>query len=109
MSYTKIETIDNDSQRWTIGSKNRSAGSIHCDMITATGADLASCNMIAIFPIVGWWKTRTNLQKYNSKARYSLIISLDTPIEDISLYNTVKAKIEALIQTPVQITVPVES
>ena len=65
--------------------------------------------MIAIFPIVGWWKTRTNLQKYNSKARYSLIISLDTPIEDISLYNTVKAKIEALIQTPVQITVPVES
>lgn len=104
-----IETIDNDSQRWTIGSKNRSAGSIHCDMITATGADLASCNMIAIFPIVGWWKTRTNLQKYNSKARYSLIISLDTPIEDISLYNTVKAKIEALIQTPVQITVPVES
>lgn len=102
-----IETVGNDSQRWTIGVNNRSAGTVHCDMISATGADLASCNMIAVFPVAGWWKTRKNLMKYNNRARYSLIVSLDTPLQKIDLYNIVKTKIETLIQTPIEVTIPI--
>lgn len=100
------QTVANDSTRWTIGAQNRNVGSIHSDSITKTAIELASCNLIAIYPIVGWWKLRTNLNKYNKKLRYSLIISLDTPTQDIDIYNVVKTKIETLIPNPIEITIP---
>lgn len=79
------ERGSNDSTRWLIGSDNRNKGSIHSDELNLTAAQLATCNLIAVFPIGGWWKTRTNLNCYNKSMRYSLIVSLDTPIEDIDL------------------------
>ncbi|OJX59502.1 MAG: hypothetical protein BGO84_12175 [Dysgonomonas sp. 37-18] len=102
-----IDLMENDSGRWQIGMKNRSVGSIHSDMITTTAADLASCNMIAIFPVGGWWKMRTNLNRYNSRIRYSLIVSLETPATEVDLYNVVTTKIAAIVETPVQINIPV--
>lgn len=72
-----------------------------------TATELAECNLIAIFPIGGWWKTRTNLNKYNSRARYSLIVSLDTPAENIDLYNVVKTKIENIIAAPIAVEIPI--
>lgn len=65
--------------------------------------------MIAVYPIGGWWKTRTNLKQYNNKLRYSLIVSLDTPIENIDLYNVVKTKIEAIINIPVEVEIPINN
>ena len=76
-------------------------------MITTTAADLASCNLIAVFPVIGWWKLRGNLQKYNNRARYSLFASLDTPTTEVDLYNVVQTKIANIIQTPVEINIPV--
>lgn len=99
----------NDHTRWTIGTDNRNKGSIHSDEIRLSAAQLATCNMIAVFPIGGWWKTRINLKRYNSKIRYSLIVSLDTPKEDIDMYNVVKTKIETIINTPVEIGIPVNN
>ena len=64
----------NDSSRWTIGTDTRNKGSIHSDELKLTAAQLAACNLIAVYPIGGWWKTRTNLRKYNNKLRYSLIV-----------------------------------
>ncbi|MFC2329187.1 S8 family peptidase [Prevotella nigrescens] len=93
----------NDSSRWLIGSDNRNKGSIHSDELNLTAAQLAACNLIAVYPIGGWWKTRTNLRQYNNKLRYSLIVSLDTPIENVDLYNIVKTKIETMINIPVKI------
>jgi len=61
--------------------------------------------LIAVYPIGGWWKTRTNLKKYNEKLRYSLIVSLDTPAENIDLYNAVKTKIETVTSTKVEIPI----
>ena len=106
-STDDIDIIENDSARWTIGINNRSVGSIHTDMITTTAADLASCNLIAVFPVIGWWKLRGNLQKYNNRARYSLFASLDTPTTEVDLYNVVQTKIANIIQTPVEINIPV--
>lgn len=105
-NVTNIDLIKNDARRWQIGTENRNVGSIHSDMITTTAADLASCNMIAIFPVGGWWKTRTNLQRHNSHVRYSLIVSLETPATEIDLYNVVTTKVQARIETPVEITIP---
>lgn len=94
----------NDSTRWLIGSDNRNKGSIHSDELNLTAAQLAVCNLIAVYPIGGWWKTRTNLKQYNNKMRYSLIISLDTPVENIDFYNTVKTKIETVVNIPIEIS-----
>lgn len=104
---SNVDLVENDSGRWQIGIKNRSVGSVHSDMITTTAADLASCNMIAIFPVSGWWKMRTNLNRYNSRIRYSLIVSLETPAAEVDLYNVVKTKIETLISPTVQVEIPV--
>ena len=97
----------NDSTRWLIGSDNRNKGSIHSDELNLTAAQLAACNLIAVYPIGGWWKTRTNLKQYNNKLRYSLIVSLDTPAENIDLYNVVKTKIETMINIPVEVEIPI--
>ena len=75
-------------------------GSIHSDIWEGTASEMAECNLIAIYPIIGWWRERHNLKKYNSKARYSLVISLDTPAEEIELYSTVKT----MIQIPIEIS-----
>lgn len=99
----------NDSARWLIGSDNRNKGSIHSDELNLTAAQLATCNLIAVFPIGGWWKTRTNLKCYNKSMRYSLIVSLDTPVTNIDLYSVVKTKIDTIINTPVDIEIPIRN
>jgi hypothetical protein len=62
---------------------------------------LAQCNSIAIFPVVGWWRERTALRKYNSKIRYSLIITIETPEERADLYTPIMRTIASRI--PVEI------
>ncbi len=86
------------SYRWLIGKDNRSNGSIHSDFMELTAAELAECNHIAVYPIIGWWRERNNLGKVENKARYSLIISLETPTQDVELYTTVKNLIEVPIE-----------
>lgn len=86
------------SNRWVIGANNRSNGSIHSDYWEGTAADLATSNLIAVFPIIGWWRERKHLGKVENSTRYSLIISLETPEQDVELYTTVKNMIEVPIE-----------
>ncbi|WP_312922932.1 S8 family peptidase [Empedobacter brevis] len=88
------------SNRWIIGANNRSSGSIHSDFWEGTAADLATCNHIAVYPVIGWWRERKHLGKVENTTRYSLIISLETPDESVELYTTVKN----LIDIPIEIT-----
>lgn len=93
-----------DSSRWKIGSKNRDVGSIHSDFIEDTAINLADCKYLAIYPVGGWWKNRTNLKRYNEKTRYSLIVSIETPRQEIDLYNAVATQIENRINIPIEVT-----
>lgn len=86
------------SNRWVIGTNNRSSGSIHSDFWEGTAADLATCNHIAVYPVIGWWRERKHLGKVENKTRYSLIISLETPAQDVELYTTVRTMIEVPIE-----------
>lgn len=86
------------SSRWVIGANNRSNGSIHSDYWEGTAAELATCNLIAVFPIIGWWRERKHLGKVENTARYALVVSLETPEQDIQLYTTVKNMIEVPIE-----------
>lgn len=99
------ERSQNDSKRWAIGSDNRDKGSIHSDFITTSAVNLTECNVVGVYPIGGWWKNRLTMQRFNNKVRYSLIVSLDTPELDIDIYNTVKAKIENIVATRVEVEI----
>ncbi len=86
------------SERWVIGVNNRNNGSIHSDYWEGTAAELSTCHFIAIYPVIGWWRERKHLGKVENRTRYSLIISLETPAQDIELYTTVKNIIEIPIE-----------
>lgn len=90
------------SNRWAIGTNNRSTGSIHSDYWEGTAAALATCNHIAVYPVIGWWRERKHLGKVENQTRYSLIISLETPAQDVELYTTVKNMIEVPIVIPAE-------
>lgn len=93
----------NLSARWKIGSNGRSAGSIHSDFIKTTAANLATCNQLAVFPVIGWWRERKHLQKSNSEARYSLIVSLTTDEQTVDLYAPVINQIASRVQQHITI------
>lgn len=82
------------SDKWILGSDLRNKGSIHSDIWQGTAADLSESNLIAISPVTGWWKERKHLNRYNSKTRYSLIVSIFTPEQDIDIYTPVAQQIK---------------
>lgn len=87
------------AERWKVGKDNRNNGSIHSDYMEMTAAELSECNHIAVYPVIGWWRERKHLSQVENKTRYSLIISLETPAQDVELYTTVKN----MIQVPVEV------
>ena len=84
-----------DGSEWTIGKRNRHKGSIHSDIWRGTAADLASRGVIAVYPTVGWWRSRPRLERYNNAARYSLVVSIHAPEVDVDLYTPVANQIAA--------------
>ena len=96
-----IETTG-DSAYWTLGSQARSKGSLHSDIWKGSAQQLASSNTIAIYPVIGWWRERSHLQKANKSCRYSLIVSIHTPDEAIDLYVPVAAQVGIPISTSIQ-------
>ena len=71
--------MSGDDSNWLIGKQNRHKGSIHSDIWRGSAADLASRGVIAVYPALGWWKTRKRLEGCNKSARYSLIVSIRAP------------------------------
>jgi hypothetical protein len=90
----KTESDDN----WTFGSKHVSAGSVHSDVWVGPAIDLAARDKIAISPVSGWWRYRHHLGKYNSQARYSLVVSISSEGEDVRLYTEISNLIAASIE-----------
>lgn len=101
------EEKDDDNQqesssqsiKWKLGPKSHTAGSIHSDTWEGYASELANCNLIAIYPVIGWWKERSHLKRWSDDTRYSLIVSLETPKTEIDLYTPV----EIALKTPIQI------
>ena len=91
-------TNHQDPHWWLSGQRHK--GSLHQDIWEGTAAELASRGYLAVYPAMGWWRTRQKLDRYNLPARYSLIVSIRTPQTEIDLYSAVAAK----IQTPIVIS-----
>ena len=45
--------------------------------------------MIAVFPVVGWWRERHHLGRWERAARYSLIATLRTSEIETDIYTPV--------------------
>lgn len=88
----------NDSDpKWLIGKKSRHKGSLHVDIWKGSAAELASRGAIAVYPSLGWWKTRHVLERYNQRIRYSLIVSIKAPEVDVDLYTAIANQIDVAV------------
>ncbi|MDU9050360.1 MAG: S8 family peptidase [Candidatus Electrothrix sp. Rat3] len=90
---------------WVLGAQARNKGSIHSDVWKGYASDLATSNLIAVYPTIGWWRERAYLGKLNKKTRYALIVSINTPEQEtkIDIYTPVAEQIK--IDVPVEINV----
>ncbi|HEX2828755.1 MAG TPA: S8 family peptidase [Burkholderiales bacterium] len=89
--------VAGDDPQWDIGKSGRHRGSIHSDTWRGRAADLASRGAIAIYPALGWWKTRTALERFNQSAPYSLLVSIRAPGVDVDLYTAVANRVGVAI------------
>lgn len=72
-------------------------GSIHSDAWTGTAAQLAASNLLAVFPVTGWWRYRRDPEVVEKKARYSLIVSISTEDTTVDLYSDIQNAIQAQV------------
>ena len=74
-----------DSQDWVLGPTLRTRGSIHSDVWRGTAAALAAKGYIAVYPVTGWWKELKRQQRWESVARYSLVVTIKTQGVDLDI------------------------
>lgn len=86
----------NVGESWLLGTF-RDSGSLHSDFWRGTAADLAERDAIGIYPVGGWWKEKPYLDRYNEKARYSLIVTIRAPGAAVDLY----AAVETILKTEI--------
>lgn len=79
---------DSDTQ-WTLGPNLRDRGSLHSDLWQGAASDLARRGVIGVYPVSGWWKEREHLERYGRSARFSLVVSIVTPVTDVDIYTPV--------------------
>ncbi len=86
---TRPQSLVQDSRSWVLGDDLRTKGSIHSDWWKGTAAELAASGYIAVHPITGWWRERPNRKCYDKRARYSLIVTLESERKDVAIYNSI--------------------
>lgn len=83
------KTSKSDAENWTLGPDLRGLGSLHSDRWTGTAAQLAERGYIAVFPVIGWWRERFQLQRWHERTRYALIVTIKTPATGVDIYTPV--------------------
>ena len=83
---------------WLLGTDTRHRGSLHSDIWRGTAAELASRAQVAVFPTIGWWRTRDRLGCANRTARYALAVSIRAPDTDVDLYTEVANQIAVSVE-----------
>ena len=102
-------TSSSDAEDWVLGPMLRKKGSIHSDIWTGSAADLAERGFIGVFPIVGWWRERHQLRRWERGARYSLIVSIETDETEVDLCVPVETMVEQGIPTEIEVETDLDS
>ena len=84
---------DSHSNHWLLGTRARHYGSLHQDEWQGTGAELAACNHIAVYPVGGWWKNNNRRDRRDLPVRYALLVSLSTSAQGADLYTPIAAQL----------------
>jgi hypothetical protein len=90
------EEIETASFGWEVGIQRRSRGTVQSDRWTGPASHLAGKKRIAVYPILGWWNVRKQLQF--QQMNFSLVISIEVP--EVPIYTFVKS---ALIPLPLSV------
>jgi hypothetical protein len=86
---------------WILGPDTRTVGSLHCDFWEGTAAELSSRGALAIFPVSGWWKENPKRDRSAAGACYALIVSIETPGQEVDIWTPVAQE----IGVPITVTV----
>lgn len=86
-----------ENNGWLLGEQQITVGSLHCNVWQGTAAELAGRNALWIYPVSGWWRERKSLKRFNSSARYSLVLTLETENQEIDLYTPTETQIAQMI------------
>lgn len=97
-----------DDAGWFLGPRTRDRGSLHSDVWNGSAADLAEREVIAVYPVSGWWKEQPTRDRSNRGVRYSLVVSIETPAVDIDIWTPVAKEVGILVE-PEAIGIEVQS
>lgn len=87
-----------DDRDWDLGPEKVAVrGSIHSDAWEGTAAQLASSNLIAVYPVGGWWRYRRDPALVEQSARYSLIATISTKDSSIDLYGLIQQELDVRV------------
>jgi hypothetical protein len=80
---------------WRFGTRGglTSLGSIHSEMWEGVAADLAARGFIAVYPTMGWWNKRQQLEGWKKTTRYALVVTIETPEIETDIYTPVANQI----------------
>jgi hypothetical protein len=91
-----------DDDRWMLGARSVSAGSLHCDVWSGPAIELLGRDTLCIKPVNGWWRARASRDVCNRKTRYALIVTLKSRNIEIDLYTP----ISVAVMVPVTVSTP---
>ncbi|MCR9243259.1 MAG: S8 family peptidase [Rhodobiaceae bacterium] len=97
------KTWEADDDRWMLGPKSVSAGSLHCDVWRGPAIELLGRSLLCIKPVAGWYRDRSTKEHCNRKTRYSLVITMKTADVGVDLHTP----ITAMLSVPTSIKTPV--
>jgi len=83
---------------WALGWDQRVRGSLHVDWWTGPAEELAQRDLLAIYPVTGWWRERPHLGKVETAAPYALCLSIEAPEETVDLYTPIVNRTEIVTQ-----------
>lgn len=87
-----------ESGQWLFGPNSISAGSLHCDVWTGTGAQLAARSVLCVKPVSGWWKQRSNAEVCERAGRYALVVTIDSCGQEIDLHTPISIALGQAIE-----------
>lgn len=78
------------SDNWMVGPNQRNQGSLHQDIWSGYGAQLAGTGgVLAVHAVGGWWKNNRRKDRIELPVRYALIVSLRTKAEEVDIYTPI--------------------
>jgi hypothetical protein len=83
-----------DDERWVLGAKSVSAGSLHCDVWTGPAIELVGRDTLCIKPVGGWCRDRSTPEFCNANRRYALIVTLKCDDAEIDIYTPIRTHID---------------